>query len=140
VNRSPLFVDTGGWVALFNARDRNHEPAARYWSALRDERRALLTSDYVLDETYTVIRRSRAGLPGAVEFHRLVTGSRVIGIAEIDADCRRRAWDLFTRYDDKLLSFTDCTSFALLHERRLGEVFTFDSDFARVGFVARPAR
>jgi len=139
VNGSPLFVDTGGWVALFNVRDRNHEPAARYWSALRDERRALLTSDYVLDETYTVIRRSRAGLQGAVEFHRLVTGSRVIEIAEVGADRRERAWDLFTRYDDKILSFTDCTSFALLHERNLGEVFTFDSDFARVGFVERPS-
>lgn len=138
MNGSPLFVDTGGWVALFNARDRDHERASRFWSGLRDERRPILTTDYVLDETYTVIRRSRAGLRGAIEFHRLVTESRVIEIAEIDTDRRERAWNLFIRYDDKVLSFTDCTSFALLHERGLHEVFAFDSDFSKVGFVERP--
>lgn len=138
MNGSPLFVDTGAWVALFNVRDRDHARASRYWSHVREARRPILTTDYVLDETYTLVRRSRAGLQGAIEFHRLVTESRVIEITEVDADCRERAWDLFTRYDDKVLSFTDCTSFALLRERGLSEVFTFDSDFARVGFVERP--
>ncbi len=139
MNGSPLFVDTGGWVALFNTRDRDHARAARFWGRVREERRPILTTDYVLDETYTLIRRTRAGLPGAIEFHDLVTASRVMGIAEIDADLRTRAWDLFVRYDDKVLSFTDCTSFALLQERSLTEVFTFDSDFAKVGFVERPS-
>lgn len=138
MNGSPLFVDTGGWVALFNTRDREHARAARFWEHVREDRRPILTTDYVLDETYTIIRRTRAGLPGAIEFHDLVTASRVIAIAEIDADLRTRAWDLFVRYDDKVLSFADCTSFALLHERGLTEVFTFDSDFAKVGFVERP--
>ena len=138
MNGSPLFVDTGGWVALFSVSDRDHEAATHFWNALRDERRALLTTDYVLDETYTVIRRTRAGLQGAIEFHRLVTGSRVIEIADVGAGLRQQAWDLFTRYDDKVLSFTDCTSFALLHERSLTEVFTFDSDFARVGLIECP--
>lgn len=138
MNGSRLFVDTGAWVALFNSRDREHDRASRYWSRVRDERRLLLTTDYVLDETYTLIRRSRAGLQGAKEFHEVVTASRVLEIAEIDADLRDRAWDLFTRYDDKILSFTDCTSFALLHERGLQEAFAFDSDFAKVGFIERP--
>ncbi len=62
----------------------------------------------------------------------------MIEIAETDGERRDRAWDLFTRYDDKVLSFTDCTSFALLRERGLTEVFTFDSDFVKVGFVERP--
>lgn len=134
----PLFVDSGGWVALFNRRDSDHKRAAAYWREVKQRRRALLTTDYILDETYTLIRRSRAGLPGAIDFHSLVTSSRLVEIAEIDARLRERAWDLFTRYDDKVLSFTDCTSFALLQERGLTEVFTFDSDFAKVGFVERP--
>lgn len=138
MKRSPLFVDTGGWVALFNSRDRDHAPASRYWSQVRGERRPILTTDYVLDETYTVIRRTRAGLEGAIEFHRRVAESRVVEIAEIDVGLREKAWELFTRYDDKVLSFTDCTSFALLRDRGVAEVFTFDSDFARVGFIERP--
>lgn len=138
MNGSPLFVDSGAWLALFNSRDREHERASRFWKQLRDQRRRLLTTDYVLDETYTLIRRSRAGLQGAIEFHDLVTSSRVLEIAEIDADRRKLAWELFTRYTDKVLSFTDCTSFALLQERGLNDVFGFDSDFSRVGFIERP--
>lgn len=133
-----LFVDTGGWVALFNSTDRDHSRAVDYWHEIREERRPLLTTNYVLDETYTLIRRTRAGLAGAVDFHELVTKSQIVEIEEIDSRLRSRAWQLFTRYDDKVLSFTDCTSFALLQARGLFEVFAFDGDFAQVGFVSRP--
>lgn len=139
MNPATLFVDTGGWAALFNAKDRDHQRAAELWRVVCEERRPLLTTDYVLDETYTLIRRSRAGLRGAIDFHELVTTSHVIEIVEVDDRLQKRAWKLFTRYDDKVLSFTDCTSFALLQARGLFEVFTFDGDFAQVGFVSRPS-
>ncbi len=49
-------------------------------------------------------------------------------------------WEIFTTYEDQLLSFTDCTSFALMRQRQLLEAFTFDTDFHRAGFVVRPTR
>jgi len=56
----------------------------------------------------------------------------------VRAPIRAAAWDTLVKYDDKVLSFTDCTSFALMWQMGLTEVLTLDADFAQVGFVQRP--
>ncbi len=42
---------------------------------------------------------------------------------------------LFKKYDDKDLSFTDCTSFALMKRLKVQTAFTFDGHFQQVGFM-----
>ena len=136
--RRTIFVDASAWIAMIDASDGLHPDARRFWAESRNDRRRFLTSDYVLDETYTFLRRRRRGLEMAVAIHDLVAASRLIEVAEITADLRERAWEIFVGYGDQVLSFTDCTSFALMREHRLPEAFTFDSDFRRAGFVVRP--
>ncbi len=138
MTRRPIFVDTSGWIALIDASDRLHPRAREFWRGAQERRERFLTSDYVLDETYTFLRRRRNGLAMAVAVHDLVRASRLIETAEIGRDLRREAWEIFVRHGDRVLSFTDCTSFALLRERRLLEAFTFDGDFAGAGFVVLP--
>lgn len=134
----PLFVDASAWVALIDSRDGCHLPARELWRASLEGRRSFLTSDYVLDEAYTLLRRRRNGLVMAKELHGRIGRSRLIEVAEIGPDLRDAAWEIFVAYDDQVLSFTDCTSFALMRERRLLEAFTFDGDFHRAGLVVRP--
>jgi predicted nucleic acid-binding protein len=74
----------------------------------------------------------------AIALHDLIAASEIIAEAEIGADLRLLGWEIFSSYEDKVLSFTDCTSFALMRERRLLEAFTFDADFERAGFVVSP--
>lgn len=138
MNGSLIFVDSSAWIALIDVSDGLHHEARGLWDIARHDRRSFLTSDYVLDETYTMLRRRRHGLRMATAFHGLVESSRLIEVAEIDQTIRRQAWSLFVGYQDKVLSYTDCTSFALMRDRNLLEVFTFDSDFQRVGFIQRP--
>ncbi len=64
--------------------------------------------------------------------------SEIIDEVEVDAQLRALGWEIFVGYEDKVLSFTDCTSFALMRERKLLDAFSFDSDFARAGFVILP--
>jgi hypothetical protein len=45
---------------------------------------------------------------------------------------------LFFQYRDKDLSFTDCTSIALMRELKLTTVITTDGHFRQVGFEALP--
>ena len=54
-----IFVDTGGWYGLSIPEDPNHL-AATTWSV--QNRHPLLTTDYVVDETLTLLksRRQRA--------------------------------------------------------------------------------
>lgn len=51
---------------------------------------------------------------------------------------RKRARDLFFQYRDKDLSFTDCTSVAVMRELRLTTVITTDGHFRQVGFDVLP--
>ncbi len=136
--RRTLFVDASAWIATIDASDGLHADAQRFWASARALRRRFLTSDYVLDETYTFLRRRRKGLRMAVAVHELVESSRLIEVAAINEDLRDQAWEIFAGYEDQVLSFTDCTSFALMRERKLLEAFTFDQDFRRAGFIVQP--
>ena len=63
-----IFVDSSAWFAVFSRRDVNH-PAAM--PAIRSFSEQLITTDYVVDETLTVLvaRRERRR---AIEFGRRV--------------------------------------------------------------------
>lgn len=98
----------------------------------------LVTSDYVLDESYTIIRL-RAGHAIAVEFGEAVRTSRVLRIESVTPQILNRAWVIFKTFSDKTFSFTDCTSFALMEELGLSTVFTVDEHFRQYGtFTVRP--
>jgi predicted nucleic acid-binding protein len=51
------------------------------------------------------------------------------------ADPRRR-W--FFKWRDKQFSFTDCTNFVVMKERRLRRALTSDRHFIQAGFEAVP--
>jgi hypothetical protein len=133
-----VFVDSAAWVALIDASDRQHSVAEEYWRSAIAQSQRFLTSNYVLDETYTLLRRRPRGLEMAIAIHDTVESSRLVETAALDDRLLRHAWDLFTGYRDKILSFTDCTSFALMQQRDLSQCFTFDADFQRVGFTVLP--
>jgi len=44
---------------------------------------------------------------------------------EIGREIFELAWDIFTKYEDKKLSFTDCNKFCIDEEKRHGEGFCF---------------
>lgn len=129
-----IFVDTSAWVALFVAADTFHDEAAALWREVREMKVSLVSTFDIFGETLTVIR-ARSGLPEALEFGEAFLSSRILAREEVDAGLRADAWALFKQYRDKPLSFTDCTSFALLRRRGLRHVFSFDEDFRRLGFV-----
>jgi hypothetical protein len=49
----PVFVDTGGWFAYFVRRDPDHAAAVNW---MRQNRQPLVTTDYVLDELFTLLK------------------------------------------------------------------------------------
>ena len=128
-----IFVDTSAWVALFVSEDRFHGQAAEFAQTLERKGVALISTFDIFSETLTVIR-SRSSLAQALAFGEAFLSSAILLREEIDSGLRREAWNLFKKYRDKPLSFTDCTSFALLRKRGIRDVFSFDADFKRLGF------
>lgn len=66
------FVDTSAFLAVLNRDDENHLPAARQWQKLLGEDWDLVTTSYVLVETFAVCQ-SRLGIKAARAFHTDVT-------------------------------------------------------------------
>lgn len=133
-----IFVDTAAFLAIENRRDAHHQEALASRDAVLEAGEPLVTSDYVLAESYTIIRL-RAGHVVAVEFGEAVRASRVLRVEYLTPDILEAAWQIFKAFADKEFSYTDCTSFALMEHLHISTVFTFDQHFRQYGrFVIRP--
>ena len=118
------------------------DPAHLACTAARDAAleagRMLITTDFVVDETLTLIR-FRLGLAAADLWWQQIDGSARLRWERVENDRFERARHLFFQYRDKDLSFTDCASFAVMRELKLTTVITTDRHFRQVGFDVVPA-
>lgn len=133
-----LFVDTAGWMACADSADPAHARSRAARDAALEAGQTLITTDFIVDETLTLIRR-RLGLASAEAWWQQVDGSLRLRWERIDSDRFERARQLFFQYRDKAFSFTDCTSFAVMREIRLTHALTTDRHFRQMGFQVMPA-
>jgi len=120
-------------VALFDKNDQYHRTAASFFEELDPQATKCHTSNYVVDETITRIR-IQDGHRSAVTFGSHFFMSKLFFIHYIEQELEQEAFELFKKYADQKLSFTDCTSFALMKHLGIKKAFSFDDDFAKVGF------
>jgi len=125
------FVDSSFWIAFTLKRDAHHAAARELWAG---ENGALLTTNHVIGETWTFLRR-RDGHQLATRFREKTAESRHLTIVHVDEDLEVEAWRWLRRHDERPYSFVDSTSFALMRRRRLREALAFDGDFSAAGFV-----
>jgi len=133
----PFFIDTSGWCALYDKSDANHEAVIPFWNETAKKNGTLYTSDYVIDETLTLLS-ARIDHAAAAGFGRTILSSKVIKIIPVTKSRWDNAWELFLKYSGKSFSFTDCTSFAIMFELGLIEAFAFDKHFQQIGFSCIP--
>ncbi len=129
-----VFVDTAGFLALWDSGDEHHRAALALQDQLRRKHRRFLTTEYIVDETVTLLlmRHSHAA---AADFFETMEASEVIRLEWIGPDRFHAAGALFRKYGEKEWSFTDCVSFVVMHELRMREAFTTDRRFKQAGFV-----
>ena len=130
-----VFVDTGAWVALRYGRDQHHSRATTLLRRLRDQGLGLVTTEWVLAESVTLLK-SRGAVDHAIALGESIQAGRLGYLVESTAERRRRAWELFVRYRERRVGWVDCASFAAMEELGLTQCFGFDEDFARAGFTA----
>lgn len=126
-----IFVDTGAWYASLVPTDPAHATAVKWLAANHSP---LLTTDYVIDETLTLLRvrgeRKRALLLGARFFRHGLAEIHKITAADLTL-----AWHAFEQFDDKNWSFTDCTSKVVMERLGVTVAFAFDHHFHQFGTV-----
>lgn len=129
-----VFVDTSGFYALLVKRDDRHDLAVEVLQAARAERRGFVTSDYILDETATLLKARGVGHLLS-ELFRTVQLSRACRMEWIGVDRFSDAWSFFLKHADKDWSYTDCTSFVVMRQLHLQQALTKDDHFRQAGFL-----
>ncbi|MFW5920841.1 MAG: type II toxin-antitoxin system VapC family toxin [Polyangiales bacterium] len=134
-----IFVDTGAFIARYVKRDQHHREASHGWAQLRRRKPMLYTSNFVLDETFTLLAR-RTDYEFAAHKARSLLTSRLLRIVRPEHEDELQAVGLFEKYADQEVSFTDCVSFVLMRRHGLKHAFAFDRHFQVAGFEPWPTR
>jgi hypothetical protein len=129
------FVDTSGFYALLVASDDGHAEAARLLASARERLARFVTTDYVLDETVTLlVARGHRHLVQA--FLQATLQASACRVEWTDPERFSRTAAFLQKHADHVWSFTDCLSFVVMQELRLREALTKDAHFTEAGFVA----
>ena len=134
------FIDTWAWLVLANDRDPEFRAVTTLRSEAAGRSGAWVTTDYVLDETFTRLFAA-APFPQARRFAEAILQASEAGLVDIEHVTRERfdaAWRMRLRYRDKpRISFTDLISFVVMKEMGLTSVISGDAHFGHAGLGFR---
>lgn len=136
--RRTIFVNSSGWLALYNTRDPNHEVATQLWEHLRSQPVRFVITDYVLDQVYSTLKVF-GSLHAAQAMQQSIKNSQMVRLFMVDTVIFDRAWRVFVDDEHPQWTFTDCINFAVIQYLGISEVLTFDSNFSHPGLAIIPS-
>ena len=119
-----LFVDTSFWYAAADSSDRSNARS----KAILNSGEALLTSDHVLVETWTLLHHKLDSKAAERFWEGLRSGIAVIEAVTL-ADLEV-AWDIVVSWRDQDFSIFERTSFAVMRRLGIDRVASLDAHFA----------
>jgi len=135
-----IFVDTSAWCAIEDKDDIHHEEALAFKDVIAG-RCVLVTTNYVLDETYTLLLLNM-GYARTVAFQSVIkemSSAGILLIVHISETLCEETWKIFERFNaDKEWSFTDCSSYVVMKQLDITDAFAFDHHFEQMSFVRKP--
>ena len=127
------FIDTSGFYSLLVRRDPMHTRAAEFIADAAGVRGRLVTTDYVLDETVTLLKaRGHGELVGPL--FQAIDNSAAMRVEWTTSERFAEATSFCLRHTDKAWSFTDCVSFVVMQSLGLTKALTSDKHFEQGGF------
>jgi predicted nucleic acid-binding protein len=130
-----VFIDTSAFYALLDRDDENHRKAKSTWSEFLAGERHLVTSNYVLVETFALLQ-SRLGIDAVRGFQ--VDVVPVVVVEFVTPDLHRLGLAGLLSASRRKLSLVDCVSFEVMRQSGITLAFTFDSHFKGQGFRLAP--
>jgi predicted nucleic acid-binding protein len=130
-----IFVDTSGLYSLLVAGDDGHKAARAILEGAAKVKRRFITTDYVLDETATLLLARGYNQLVAPMFEATLESS-ACAVEWSTPTLFNRTVAFLQRHLEHGWSFTDCMSFCVMKDRRLRDSLTKDVHFQQAGFVA----
>jgi len=130
-----IFIDTSAFYALLDRDDENHRKAGNMWADLLKNENVLITSNYVLVETFALLQH-RLGIEAARGFQNDIIP--LINIEFVISELHRSGISAFLSASRRNLSVVDCVSFEMMRTLGIKTVFAFDPHFKEQGFNMLP--
>ncbi|MHB1440753.1 MAG: type II toxin-antitoxin system VapC family toxin [Cuniculiplasma sp.] len=123
-----IFIDTSVLVAYIVEKDSNHEKAVSLMEEIiKGKHGSAITSEYVFDETVTVVLVRSKSLESAIMSGELIKES--VPILDVSSSIFEASWGRFQRQQTTRFSFTDCTILELVEANHVENLATFDREF-----------
>lgn len=132
--KSAIFIDTSGFYALLVKGDDKHLKAKDILSRAAKDKQRFMTTDYVLDETITLLH-SRGLTHLIAPVFNAVFASEACSVVWMDQERFSKARTFFLKHSDQSWSFTDCASFIVMKEMKVSAAMTKDRHFQEAGFA-----
>ncbi len=129
------FIDTSGFYAILVKDDPLHAKANEILAHAKRRTIRFVTTDYILDETATLLTSRRRGHLVAGLFDR-VLASKACRVEWMDPVRFDETRQFFLKHHDQPWSFTDCFSFCVMNALGLRGALTGDVHFRHAGFQA----
>lgn len=131
-----LFIDTWAWLTVIDRSEHRHTEVVHLWNQARQDGVHLVTTDYVLDEVFTLLFRRLPHSVATRAIHFVQDSARkgFVRLEPVFPIHFERALELRHRYKDKpKISFTDLTTMAVMTHRGITRILTEDDHFLHVG-------
>src|ERR1700677_3282749 len=130
-----VFLGTSGLYAVFDRDDANDSRARTAWEEWLREGAVLLTNNYVMLETTTLLQH-RVGVGAVRALHEEVTP--LLQVDWVSEERHRAGMEAVLAAARKKLSLVDCVSFQTMRNRGVRTAFCFDAHFREQGFSTKP--
>jgi hypothetical protein len=119
-----IFVDTSAWYSANVPTD----PQYRVVQKVLASAERLVTTDYVLDETLTLLK-ARGHADRARHLGTRLFDGRSAHLVYLKEQDVAQAWVIFSTYRDKAWSFTDCASYVVMKRLAVSQAIALDEHF-----------
>lgn len=129
-----IFVDADAFVATVKESDTTHKKALKLLDILIQQSAMLITSNYVISETITVISQRVGHVEAVIYIEQMQSGNNLFLINRVDEEIEEEAIEIFKKQTSKNTSFVDCVNMAFMRQHNIDVIFSFDQIYRKNGF------
>lgn len=129
------FVDTSALLAVLDADDEYHLKAKAQWEDLIVHEAVLVTTNYVLVETFALVQH-RLGIGAVRALQEDVVP--LLAVEWVDESAHQAGVTGVLSAGRKKYSIVDCVSFDIMRRLGIKSAFAFDRHFPEQGFLCVP--
>lgn len=132
-----VIIDSSFLVGLLLPRDKYHKTAKKQFKELKDQKIMFILSDYILDESLTIIlnRTNCQILEKNIEVIETLLATEIFLMRFLSKMEISEAQRTMVKYCDHNLSFTDVTLLILKRSLKTNEVLSFDNNLIKIANI-----